>query len=133
MKKLLKTKLGNESYSILGCSVKGGEKEYNQDSFLIYGDAACIMCFVADGLGSAINSEMGAEMVCKVARDLILERGILDDFPVTLKKQWANTLQVKPISCDTTFKFIVVYKEEIVLGGFLNIRPRIVFLTRPIV
>ncbi len=117
MKKLLKVKFGNAEYTVLGCSVKGKGKECNQDSFLVDADEERIFCLLADGLGSSINSEIGAEAICKVAKQIIEEQGITQEFPYALKKRWANELQVKPISCNTTFKFIVVEKDEIVFGG----------------
>lgn len=117
MKKILQAKLNSAEYTILGCSVKGEGKELNQDSFIVYNNDFCIMCLLADGLGSAINAEIGSATVCKVAKELILQRGITDDFPELLKKKWAEDLKVKPMSCDTTFKFLVVDSESIVFGG----------------
>ncbi|MCH5165492.1 MAG: protein phosphatase 2C domain-containing protein [Clostridiales bacterium] len=117
MKKILQSKLNNVDYTLLGCSVKGAEKELNQDAFIIYGDDSHIICLVADGLGSAINAEIGSKAICKVAKELILDDGITDNFPNVLKRKWAEELDVNPNSCDTTFKFIVVDKDEIVFGG----------------
>ena len=117
MKKLFKVNFSNVYYTVLGCSVKGKGKGLNQDSFLVDADEDRIFCLLADGLGSAINSEIGSETVCKVARQIIKKQGITEEFPYVLKKRWANELQVKPISCNTTFKFIVVEKDEIVFGG----------------
>ena len=34
-----------------------------------------------------------------------------------LKKEWAKELLVKPISADSTFKFLLIDKYEIVFGG----------------
>lgn len=109
--------MNNAEYTILGCSVKGEDKELNQDSFIVYNNDSCIICLIADGLGSAINAEIGSETICKVAKELILKQGITNDFPNLLKKKWVEALDVKPMSCDTTFKFFVVDKESIVFGG----------------
>lgn len=117
MKKILKAKLNNAEYVLLGCSVKGKGKEFNQDSFIVDQDDSCIMCLIADGLGSAINAEIGSATICKVAKELIINQGIDKDFPNLLKKKWAEELKVKPISCDTTFKFFVIYNDFIVFGG----------------
>lgn len=117
MKEILNAELNGCKYTILGCSVKGTEKGLNQDSFCIEANGEKIICLSADGLGSAINSEIGSQTVCRVARDIIVNNGITDEFPIILKKTWANQLQVKPISCDTTFKFIVIDVNEIVCGG----------------
>lgn len=117
MKKLFKVNFNNADYIVLGCSVKGKGKELNQDSFLVDADEDRVFCLLADGLGSAINSEIGSETVCKVARQIIEDQGLTEEFPYVLKKRWANELQVKPISCNTTFKFIVIEKDEIVFGG----------------
>lgn len=117
MKELFKINFNNVDYTILGCSIKGKGKELNQDSFLVGADEERIFCLLADGLGSAINSEIGSETVCKVAKQIIEEQGLTNEFPYALKKRWADELKVKPISCDTTFKFLLVEKDEIIFGG----------------
>lgn len=117
MKKLFQAKVNNADYTVLGCSVKGEGKQLNQDYFLINVDGERIICLLSDGLGSAINSEIGSETVCKVANSIIEEHGLTDKFPYLLKKQWANELLVKPISADATFKFFVIDGQEIVFGG----------------
>lgn len=117
MKKLFQAKVNNTDYKVLGCSVRGEGKQLNQDYFLINVETDRIICLLADGLGSAINSEIGSETVCKVANGIIEKHGLTEEFPNLLKEKWANELLVKPISADTTFKFFVIEKEEIVFGG----------------
>lgn len=117
MRQLMITTIGNTEFISAACSVKGKDKTFNQDAFRIEACTDIIICTLADGLGSAINSEIGAEAVCRIACELIGENGITENFPVILKRRWAESLSYKPISCDTTFKFFVITPQEIIYGG----------------
>ncbi len=109
--------INNKTFSVVACSVKGQDKDFNQDAFAVALGTDGLICVLADGLGSAINSEIGAEAVCKEAIALIKEEGVSDAFPARLKKKWMDSLYHKPLSCDTTFKFIQITATEIIYGG----------------
>ena len=107
----------SKSNLMIGCSVKGRGKSCNQDHFRCYADKNKVMCVIADGLGSAINSETGSKNICEVAMAILKGCNDYSHFSELLKEQWIKSLPYKPISCDTTFKFFVITEEEIFYGG----------------
>jgi serine/threonine protein phosphatase PrpC len=105
------------SYSQIGFSVKGQGKEENQDRFQFFHNDECVIAVVADGLGSAIYSSHGAELICKITIDILRQTEPVSGIAIKIRNKWLENLRHKPAACDTTLKFVKVEREKAVVGG----------------
>jgi hypothetical protein len=110
-------KIGNNTYTIIACSVMGVGKIENQDSYGIYYDENQLIVAVADGLGSAVYSKEGSSLIVKLLID-ILKKGVEDSkLPSELLQQWKIAVNGKLNFYDTTIKFIWIKNGLFNYGG----------------
>jgi serine/threonine protein phosphatase PrpC len=105
------------SYSQIGFSIKGEGKEENQDRFQFFHNDECAIVVVADGLGSAIYSSHGAELICKIAIDILRQTEPVSGIAIKIRNKWLEKLQHKPVACDTTLKFVKIERKKALIGG----------------
>lgn len=109
--------LGDNSYTIICCSVMGEGKFENQDSFKIYYDENQIIIVVADGLGSAIYSKEGSQKIVSVASCILANNNDLSEVPREMQMKWKDGLEGNLNLYDTTIKFIKITKANTFYGG----------------
>lgn len=116
-------------FYLSGASVKGINKEENQDDFEVgyfkEGQAAYIV--VADGLGSCKYSSEGAKLVTKLVADWVkndllkydkLSDSVNNIFNKRLLERWRKELEDKNIyEFDTTVHYAIYYKDSVLVGG----------------
>ena len=113
----IRINLGDNSYTIIGCSVMGEGKFENQDSMKIYHDENQIIIVVADGLGSAIYSKEGSQKITSIASNILAENGDLSGVAQELQMKWKDGLEGNLNLYDTTIKFIKITKNNTYYGG----------------
>lgn len=115
--KIVKTiYLENVEYHIVVISAIGQGKSENQDSVsLCYTDKSISMA-IADGLGSAVHSREGSEIISKITCEM-LKDGIEKFDILKLKAQWKNIVKTDYDKYDTTLKFIHIDNNMISYGG----------------
>jgi serine/threonine protein phosphatase PrpC len=107
--------LYDKKFTVIAASVKGSYHETNQDSFLISKTNNKLCISVADGLGSAIKSEIGSKKACETVSTLMLS----SDTKPTLKEiimSWKDTLEGNILAYDTTLNFCVLSQESFRIG-----------------
>jgi serine/threonine protein phosphatase PrpC len=104
-------------YSQIGFSIKGNGKEENQDNFQFFHNNDCVIAVVADGLGSAVYSRHGSELVCKTAIDILRQTEPISDIALKIRTRWVENIHHKPAACDTTLKFVKITRKKAVVGG----------------
>ena len=116
MSEIVKGILADDEYIIIANSQIGKDKIENQDSYKIYKDENCIICCIADGLGSVPFSKEGSSIIVELGCELLL-KPVNEDFPDELRKKWQEIINANYELYDTTFKFIKITKEEICYGS----------------
>lgn len=110
-------KIGDHSYSVIACSVMGGGKIENQDSYDIYYDDTQLIVAVADGLGSATYSKEGSSKIVKLLIDVLKEEVEDSKIPFELLQRWKIAVNGNLNLYDTTIKFVWVKNGTIKYGG----------------
>lgn len=116
MKAIKEFKLGNYIYYVIGISVIGKKKTENQDCFLIDCSDSCLSIAVADGLGSAVFSQEGANKLCRLCIDF-LKNPIEEKAILKLREDWKKAVKSDFDKYDSTIKFIKMNDETLTIGG----------------
>jgi len=105
-------------YNIISASCKGRPKGHiYQDHLSVFESETCLLAVVADGLGSAVSSSRGSELICQILSEIA--SGIdwrVHNIPEVLNtsvSEWYRRLEVKGVSardCCTTCSAIIVNK-----------------------
>ncbi len=107
-------RINNYRISVLGLSVQGKGKPDNQDAFAFVNTDDVIVVAVADGLGSAIKSKIGAEIICNVLTEELTLRDI--DFK-QIRSDWQSRIDGNHLAHDTTFRRVHISKDGISIAG----------------
>lgn len=110
-------KIGDQTYSVIACSVMGGGKIENQDSYEIYYDDNQLIVAVADGLGSAVYSKEGSSKIVKLLIDVLKEEVEDPRIPFELLQRWKIAVNGNLNLYDTTIKFVWIKNGLIKYGG----------------
>lgn len=110
-------KIGDQTYSVIACSVMGGGKIENQDSYEIYYDDNQLIVAVADGLGSAVYSKEGSSKIVKLLIDVLKEEVEDPRIPFELLQRWKIVVNGNLNLYDTTIKFVWIKNGLIKYGG----------------
>lgn len=105
-------------YNVISASCKGRSKDHiYQDHLRIFESETCLLAVVADGLGSAVSSSRGSDLICQVISEFA---SCIDwrihDIPEILNtsvSEWYRRLEVKGVAardCCTTCSVIIVNK-----------------------
>lgn len=107
-------------YNVISASCKGRTNGHMyQDHLRVFESETCLLVVVADGLGSAVSSSRGSELICQVISEFA--SGIdwrIHDIPEVLNtsvSEWYRRLEVKGMSardCCTTCSAIIVNKPR---------------------
>lgn len=109
--------IGDYSYCVIACSVMGGGKIENQDSYEIYYDDSQLIVAVADGLGSATYSKEGSSKIVQLLIDVLKEKVEDSKIPFELFQRWKIAVKGNLNLYDTTIKFVWINNETIKYGG----------------
>ena len=104
-----------KKYTIIAVSVKGDYHNINQDSYLIEAIGMNFCVSVADGLGSAIKSDVGSKAACQTVPDLLLHDNPLANIGEIIAK-WKKSLCGNINAYDTTLKFFSLIDGKIRIG-----------------
>lgn len=110
-------KLGNDEFLFVGLTSKGLDKEQNQDNFLLLSNDDSITICVADGLGSAKFSHIGAEKAVSIMAGILQKGDFTDELQVVFKHKWKDEIKSDYALYDTTIKFFQITKKHIHYGG----------------
>lgn len=113
MKQVVKTQLNNMKIDIIAVSKQGDSDKENQDRFQIYCSDTEIIIAVADGLGSAPLSGIGAGIACQTAIETISNNM---KFPHDFVKNWKTRISGDYHDYDTTIRFLRLINENIKVG-----------------
>lgn len=117
MYKTYKIKTNYDTYIISSISVKGREKQENQDRFFVKQRENKIVCVLCDGLGSAQYSAIGATYATELGSELLLKTTGYDNFSKVFRKLWKEKVGIESEKFDTTFKFFLIDENELIYGG----------------
>lgn len=105
-----------KNYVIVANSQIGKDKIENQDSYKIHIDKNCIICCIADGLGSVPFSKEGSSVLVEIGCELLLH-DVSEDFSEKIRKEWKERIKGNYELYDSTFKFIKITNNHIIYGG----------------
>lgn len=123
-----KGKLHGLSYKVIGLSITGlshtKKGTDNQDSFCYQKIGNSILIAVADGVGSCVNSKLGANFAIEAVKELhkCLEAGKLGlyvkkSIKKFIIKEWKGKVEGLLSEYSTTIKFAIIGDSNILLGG----------------
>lgn len=107
-------------YNVISASCKGRSKGHiYQDHLRVFESETCLLAIVADGLGSAVSSSRGSDLICQIISEFASSIDWrVHDIPEILNtsvSEWYRRLEVKGVSardCCTTCSAIIINKPR---------------------
>jgi hypothetical protein len=109
--------IAGKKYKALCISVNGSGEKINQDSYELYVDDHNFICVIADGLGSAIHSNIGSKTICEVTKEVLLSDCEINEIGIRIKDQFKSKFSERIEDYDSTLRFARLNSSGLTLGS----------------